>query len=401
MDDEKKYLDLFLWVVVGIIIGTAIYVLVFDGQAETPTVPENQTNITNEGEEPVLEPTPVVNIKMITYECEDCASAPMLLTELGNMEESFAFDLGNVEEIPHDSNKGKELIEKYEIDRLPTMILSSNASQDARFEQVWMSQIGTVEDDGSLVFRELYPPYYDTDEGSIVGYVGAITISPTDCQQCEDMEGFIDFLSGEQVMMQISNRTSLLQNESEAMELIGKYNITKLPVFILKGDVERYSVYQSNIESLVSKEDDAYVLRQTVPPYVDISDGSEVRGIVDVVKLVDSECDECFDVDSLLGSLSGSFGFAIGNETTLNITSDAGAALLEEHNITKVPTLLVSSEASVYPGFEDAWESAGDRSGEWYVYRGHEGIADLEYRDLLAPGNQTTENETAPMNESS
>ncbi len=392
MDVEKKYLDLFLWVVLGVIIGTGIYVLVLDGGVQTREPPSENTSL-NQTDEPSqkVEEEPLVDIKLITYEgCADCESASILLEELKSMEADFAFGIGKIDEISHDSGEGKEIIDRYELERLPTLILSRNASEDANFRQVWESQIGTIDDDGTFVFREQYPPYYHTGSGSVVGFVNGTVISPTNCTECGDLNVFFDFLSGDQVGMVFSEKTNLSESDPGAQALIERYNITKLPVFILKGDAGVYSVYETNIKSITSREDgDVYVLREAVPPYVDLSDNHSIKGIIDVIKIVDSECTECFDVDDLLGSLSSAFGFEIRNESLVEVNTTAGSELVDEYNITHVPTVMISSDASVYPSFKDAWSTAGDLMNGWYIYRGHDGVADLVYRDLSAPLNES------------
>lgn len=54
--------------------------------------------------------------------------------------------------VQFDSAEGKALVSKYKIAKIPTFITSSNASKSANLVGVW-PQVGTVESDGTLVFR--------------------------------------------------------------------------------------------------------------------------------------------------------------------------------------------------------------------------------------------------------
>ena len=66
---------------------------------------------------------------------------------------SLGVAIGNEREVGSSSPEGQELIEKYSIKTLPTMIVGPEASIYPAFESVWQ-QVGSREADGSHVFRK-------------------------------------------------------------------------------------------------------------------------------------------------------------------------------------------------------------------------------------------------------
>ncbi len=404
MDEAgRRYLDLFLWIVVGVMVGTAVFVLFLSPGAEpaepAAPVPAEPPEVPAPPEptEPTLSE---VEVTHITYDdCEECQSSTYLLDEILQLEGQFGFDI-TVNEVTHDSTEGAALIEQYSITKLPSLVISKEAGDNEDFSNVWVLGIGTVEGDGNFVFRELYPPYYDMDSASVKGMVDAYVIAPDEnCLACEDLNGYLDFLAGEQVLVYFTGRTQYNQSEPEAQELIGKYNITKLPVFILGKDISTYSIFDDQISGLVSQESDGYyVLRELLPPYTDVETG-EVKGAVSIVYLTDPSCEDCFDPVGLTSGMV-SFGIYIAEERTVELNSTEGQALLVKYNISKVPTMLVSPDASMYPGFTDAWAELNGPQAEdgWYVFNSHELITpEAIYRDLSAPESE----EEPPAEESS
>lgn len=64
----------------------------------------------------------------------------------------YGLVFGSEKTIDISSNEGKEIINKYNLNLVPTFILSKDASAYSILMEIWPS-IGTIEDDGSYVFR--------------------------------------------------------------------------------------------------------------------------------------------------------------------------------------------------------------------------------------------------------
>jgi hypothetical protein len=52
------------------------------------------------------------------------------------------------------SDEGKQLLDKYDIENVPTIILDGDLEVYDNFKAVW-ENVGTIEDDGTYVFRTI------------------------------------------------------------------------------------------------------------------------------------------------------------------------------------------------------------------------------------------------------
>lgn len=109
-----------------------------------------------------------VNVKFLTKKsCSDCYDPAQVHTSLlGRL--GLVFD--STETVDADDEAGQALIEQYALTKVPTMILSGDIALYGQLTKVW-SQVGTVEADGSYVFRSdevLGVPYYDLEKEEMV-----------------------------------------------------------------------------------------------------------------------------------------------------------------------------------------------------------------------------------------
>lgn len=94
-----------------------------------------------------------VNMVLITdSSCEYCYNASVNEKILSNYNLSL-----NIISVEYTDAKAQELIDKYNITKIPTFILSKEASNNAVLMRDWPN-VGTIESDGSLVFRG--PEFY-------------------------------------------------------------------------------------------------------------------------------------------------------------------------------------------------------------------------------------------------
>ncbi len=98
--------------------------------------------------------------------CTECYDVTMHEAVLGQ----FGFALASIEAVDVATAEGEMLVAKYDLTQVPTIILSADAGLYAGFAAVWES-VGTVEEDGSFVFRTLSAigePYKDLTTGVVV-----------------------------------------------------------------------------------------------------------------------------------------------------------------------------------------------------------------------------------------
>ena len=76
----------------------------------------------------------------------------------------------------------------------------------------------------------------------------------------------------------------------------------------------------------------------------------------------------------------------LGHESTYDISTDDGKDLLEEYNITKVPTIFLSNDLEAYPQMLEIWKGIGtadidpDTNKTVYTFRATEAMG--TYKDL-------------------
>jgi len=397
--DSKKesiFLPLALWIAIGVILGLGVYLLFFQAPLITP--PTTTPNATPPA---TTSPTiiPNVEIALITYsKCDDCNSTMYLLDQIESLSSTFNLNISDVSYLAYDSAEGKALISKYSIKKIPTMVVSSEAGNSSDFADGW-SNIGSRESDGAFVYRDVYPPYFDLGNNTLYGYVDTLEIT-TDCADCHNASQFVDFLKSDNVAMVIKNRTVLDQNSSEAQALISKYNITRLPAFLLSPDASAYPFTAQAWDLYGSTESDGWlVYRGIFPPYVDLSANGSVIGLVSLIELVPPDCSDCYNVSIHEDGLNQSFGLVFGNKTTLMTNSTEGAALISKYNITKVPTVVISKEAMLYPDFNTSWAQMGTvETDGWLVFRALD-LLGVDYMNLTLP--EASVNATGNMTNSS
>ena len=390
--NEAIFARLAVWIAMGIVLGLAFYggYLLLN-----PSVPDNGNNgtIIPNGNDTVPMPSKI-NITLIGVdECSACNSPDFIIVEVKSLAPQYNFEIENIKTIDSDSADAKSMIAKYAITKLPTIILSGETSPLNGFESLWLN-IGSIEADGAMVYREVYPPYLDVSSGFLMGVVEVTEIN-TDCGECFDVTTFVDYLESDSVAMVFSKRDELDFNSSEAQALISKYNITRLPTFVLSGNASVYPIVSQAWASYGSTEaDGAYVWRNFLPPYVGLDKNGSVEGLVDMIELVDSNCTECYNVSLHEQGLSADpFNLIFGNIQRVEADSLAGQELIARYNISAYPTILLSEDALLYPGFNDTWEGMGSIEQDGMLVFRALGLLGVEYVNATQAG--TSANNTS------
>ena len=190
-------------------------------------------------------------------DCVDCSDLTPLLAQLSESGLKFK----EQKEINIDSSEGKNLISKYAIKKVPTLIMDKEAEVYQNIAQSW-SQVGSVENDGMYVMREINPPYYSIEEATVKGLVSMIILVDSSCSDCYEPENFhkpilqrMGVVFEEEVKVDIS--------DTEGKALIEEYEIEKVPTVILKGDMEIYPVLVGAWKDVGTAESDGtYVFRK-------------------------------------------------------------------------------------------------------------------------------------------
>lgn len=313
-------------------------------------------------------------VSLLIIEGEDCEDCFDITTTLASLK---AKKLEIVEEstIGYDSDEAKELIEKYGLEKFPVIIVTGEIDKAKRITNF-------IKKEDGFVFDKITPPYTDSD-GEIRGSVKATVVLNENCDECSDLNFILDSFEMAGVAIESKNNYDL--RSSEGKNLIDKYDIKNLPVLLLDEEIKYYEDIEDAWSQLGTiEEDGTRVLRQVDPPYYEIAT-KKVRGVVDIIYLVDESCEECYNVTihrSILTNPS-SLNMRLGKEETIDVNSDKGKALIEKYDITVVPTIILAKEADIYTVLGSAWQSVGTIEDDGsYVFREITAMQGSIYRDL-------------------
>lgn len=83
---------------------------------------------------------------------------------------SFGMKISKDKTVDISSKEGKELLKKYDITKVPTILLSGDLEEYSIFQRIW-PQVGTVVSDGTYIFlkTEVMGIYKDLETGKIIG----------------------------------------------------------------------------------------------------------------------------------------------------------------------------------------------------------------------------------------
>jgi len=302
---------------------------------------------------------PFVKILLIENNCPECTPIEPLIETI----KLFDVNVLEVKTIDADSPEGQDIIKMHGITKLPSLIVNGEF-QGTELQNVW-SEIGE-EKNGVLVLTKAIPPYYSLEEQRLVGEVKFLLIKNSSCIDCMDLSSIASDLR--EINVFIEEERTIEFDSEEAQFLLENYLIDRVPVILLGGDVNEYDYLTEIWPAVGSVEyDGVFVYREAVP-YFDLF-SEEVNGLVEVTKLVDETCLDCVDVNYLLEPLNY-IGIKASKETTIDISSAEGKALIEKYSITKIPTIIVSSEAEEYTDFFVIWPDVGTQEEDGtFVFR--------------------------------
>jgi len=182
-----------------------------------------------------------------------------------------------------------------------------------------------------------------------------IAPSKSQCEKCFDSDKILNLIKDSH-NVKISNKKMITEDSLSYKKIIEEYEIRNLPALIVSGDISDERILGA-WKTFKGKEKLDKIIIQDLLPLYDLEE-EKIKGIVDVVVLVDGTCKECFDGNQYL-EITNRLGMASSGFNIYDITSTKGAEYVQKYKITKVPALLLSSDASDYPGFAASWGEVG------------------------------------------
>lgn len=170
-----------------------------------------------------------------------------------------------------------------------------------------------------------------------------LTIIDSACPNCFDINLITDNLKSKNI--EITNEETLTKDQ--ASDLIQKYSITKLPSLIVEGEIDKFDLG-------LEKKDNVLLFNNPEPPYYDLATNT-VLGLVELTLINDQTCTECTDLSPITNQFKQIM--TISNEKTLS--RDQASDLISKYSITKIPTIILSKEASLYGIIIGDWDQVG------------------------------------------
>lgn len=305
--------------------------------------------------------------------CGDCYDISVLINKIRAMD----INITSERALDYQTEDAKALIRKYDVKRLPSLILSGEVNKSRAF-QAWFTAYGEQSGD-ALVVTGQTPPYYSTDEERVVGRVSIATLNDSACRYCSSLEPVIKSLGDAGIVIVMKNSFDVSSEEGKA--IIRKYGLTKVPSLVVSREAGYYPGFNESWYKIGTFVEDSFVLRYQNPPYMNL-ETQEERGIVKMTLIDDSSCVSCYD-PRIHKNILSRFGVNPVYQEIVDISSTEGMEFLKTYNITAVPTVILSKEVGEYQTLAGIWAQVGTVENDGaYVFRVLDAIGKPVYKNL-------------------
>ncbi|MEM3399500.1 MAG: hypothetical protein QXP42_01585 [Candidatus Micrarchaeia archaeon] len=216
-------------------------------------------------------------------------------------------------------------------------------------------------------------------------YVNATILEDRGCAWCLNGTTIAEYLdeSQEELGIDIKEKHIVDYTSNEGKRIVDAYNITEVPTLILSSEAWNSQDFVSAWSEFGTQEKDgSFVLRYVYPPYREVATG-RIRGLVEIIELVDENCTACYNVSEHKTALELTFGAVIVNVTRYDYHSQDGIGLVEKYGIKAIPTVLISPEMGEYLYFDEFWADVGEKADDgWYVFRNFDALVDAYGENL-------------------
>lgn len=139
-----------------------------------------------------------------------------------------------------EDTQGKDLVAKYKIEEVPTVLISGELDKNPQLAQAWTA-LGEIIDN-VFVFRKLIPPYIEVATGNLRGTFSLIYLTDESCTGCYDVK-LHDTALGNLGLISKDIKTIDVDSD-EGKDLVKKYAIVDVPTILMKGDLSEYTGLQ-------------------------------------------------------------------------------------------------------------------------------------------------------------
>lgn len=170
---------------------------------------------------------------LASADCQQCSSLDPYLDYL----EKNGGQLNKINQLEVKSAEARALIQKYQINQVPVMIISGELDKKDALNKFFDANGEII--DGVFVFRNVFPPYYELADNSIKGLVSLTMIKDSACGECYDVANHQKII--ENFGVKLTDIKEVLSSSAEGQALIKQYQLPYLPTIVLSSEIGRYA----------------------------------------------------------------------------------------------------------------------------------------------------------------
>ncbi len=318
-----------------------------------------------------LRPANLETTIVLPLNCNDCYDINLALEQLKKQNVNVA------REIILRGDEASALITRYNLLSLPAILITGETNKSEQLIN-FFEENGEFIDNSTALFTKIKPPYYLIASRKVVGRVSITNIIDSSCDKCQSLQAVVDTLKLAGVA--VASEIDVEYNSDEGEMLIEQNEIKAVPAIIISDDIDYYEDIKVQIDDAgLVKRANAYAMHATSPPYRNLTE-NKIVGLVDLITLYDESCEDCYD-PAVNKIILQRFGVIVNTEEIYDVSSEDGQRLVEKYDITKVPMIILSPEASAYEDFVRVWNSVGVVEDDgWFVMTKPEVLG--TYKDL-------------------
>src|SRR3989344_6305458 len=260
MQNEQK-----IPAVIGVAAVLAIVALLYGSlsiQDASAKLEERNSAVSNLGTGNAANPVPApseITLTLITDSTKpSLVELGPLISQLGQIPE---IKITSQKKLEIGSDESKQLIEKYNIEKIPAILLQGKTNESATLTQNW-PQLGTIETDGTMVLRDIPPIYLETGTGKLRGETKATFVSVPDKNGVFDAEEVYTQILQSAFGVNPVQQETISYASPEGKAFLSKYNLEQIPAVILSGDLNAYNGFpQAWLQGGTVEADGNYIFR--------------------------------------------------------------------------------------------------------------------------------------------
>lgn len=318
-------------------------------------------------------------------QCPNCMRLDGLVDSL---ESNPSYQVAFREDLDSTSARAQSLIRDYNIQSLPTAIITGEVKND--LQTSWRNSglatpdgnlANSIDNGSTLVLRAVKYPYYSIPKARVMGEVQIIVISDANCTRCrelfpdmnQDANGVVAFnqplaisadATGNDQVVFVSTIQFLDKNSLDANKLITQYNLKRLPSILVSPSATDYKyIDRFSGELGFTTAKDGWLYNDKNPPFLVLESGN-VRGIVNVIMISDENCITCFNPSVAFRQFFQTYDVVVGQTNYFGYDSNEGKDLIDQYNLRHLPALIANQEVLFYPKLSSEWQT------EWGTIEG-------------------------------